>query len=67
MPSRFDTPAVLVRRARICDVRAIKSLVDHYAGQVLLAKQLVTLYEDVQEFWVARRGDEVMEIGRAHV
>ena len=67
MPSRFDTPAVPVRRARISDVRAIKALVDHYAGQVLLAKQLVTLYEDVQEFWVARRGDEVVGCGALHV
>jgi amino-acid N-acetyltransferase len=56
-----------VRRARISDVRAIKALVDHYAGQVLLAKQLVTLYEDVQEFWVARRGGEVVGCAALHV
>ena len=60
-------PPLEVRRARISDVRAIKALVDHYAGQVLLAKQLVTLYEDVQEFWVARRGDEVVGCGALHV
>ncbi len=58
---------MLVRRARICDVRAIKSLVDHYAGQVLLAKQLVTLYEDVQEFWVAERGGAIVGCGALHV
>ena len=56
-----------VDRARISDVRAIKELVDHYAGQVLLPKQLVTLYEDVQEFWVARRGAEVVGCGALHV
>ncbi len=67
MPSRSDDPAVLVRRARICDVRAIKSLVDHYAGRVLLAKQLVTLYEDVQEFWVAERGGAIVGCGALHV
>ncbi len=44
---------ITIRRARIGDVRTIKSLVDTYAGRVLLAKDLVTLYEDVQEFWVA--------------
>lgn len=60
-------PPLEVGRARISDVRAIKSLVDHYAGRVLLAKQLVTLYEDVQEFWVARRGDEVVGCGALHV
>ncbi|MDQ3154089.1 MAG: amino-acid N-acetyltransferase [Actinomycetota bacterium] len=57
----------MVRRARVCDVRAIKALVDHYAGQVLLAKQLVTLYEDVQEFWVARRRGGVIGCGALHV
>ena len=35
---------VQVRPARIGDVRAIKSLIDHYAGKVVLAKELVTLY-----------------------
>lgn len=58
---------MLVRRARICDVRTIKSLVDHYAGRVLLAKQLVTLYEDVQEFWVAVRGGAIVGCGALHV
>ncbi|HVU74006.1 MAG TPA: amino-acid N-acetyltransferase, partial [Mycobacteriales bacterium] len=46
--------AVEVRRARTADVRAIKALVDSYAvDRRLLAKATVTLYEDVQEFWVA--------------
>jgi amino-acid N-acetyltransferase len=44
---------ITIRRARVADVREIKSLVDTYAGKVLLAKELVTLYEAVQEFWVA--------------
>jgi amino-acid N-acetyltransferase len=42
-----------VRRARTSDVPAIKRLVDTYAGRILLEKNLVTLYEAVQEFWVA--------------
>ncbi|HXT42716.1 MAG TPA: amino-acid N-acetyltransferase [Pseudonocardiaceae bacterium] len=58
---------VTVRRARVADVRKIKSLVDCYAGAVLLAKQLVTLYEDVQEFWVAERDGEVVGCGALHV
>lgn len=44
---------LVVRRARTSDVPAIKSLVDVYAGKILLEKNLVTLYEAVQEFWVA--------------
>ncbi len=43
----------VIRRARTSDVPAIKQLVDTYAGKILLEKNLVTLYEAVQEFWVA--------------
>ncbi|WP_116205436.1 amino-acid N-acetyltransferase [Amycolatopsis circi] len=48
-----DSRPPSVRRARIADVRKIKALVDSDAGRVLLEKDLVTLYEAVQEFWVA--------------
>ncbi|MDA0633771.1 amino-acid N-acetyltransferase [Nonomuraea sp. MCN248] len=60
---------VLVRRARTPDVRAIKLLVDTYAGAGprLLEKAAVTLYEDVQEFWVAERGGKVVGCGALHV
>lgn len=56
-----------VRRARTSDVPAIKTLVDTYAGKILLEKNLVTLYESVQEFWVAERDDEVIGCGALHV
>jgi amino-acid N-acetyltransferase len=43
-----------VRRARTSDVRAIRSLIDaNVASGRLLDKATVTLYEDIQEFWVA--------------
>jgi amino-acid N-acetyltransferase len=58
---------VVVRRARTSDVRGIKSIIDTYVGKVLLAKELVTLYEDVQEFWVVERGDELVGCGALHV
>src|SRR6266545_5887216 len=58
---------VVVRRARTTDVRAMKSIVDGYVGRVLLAKQLVTLYEDVQEFWVAELSGELVGCGALHV
>jgi amino-acid N-acetyltransferase len=58
---------ITVRRARVADVRKIKELVDRYAGAVLLAKKLVTLYEDVQEFWVAERDGAVVGCGALHV
>jgi amino-acid N-acetyltransferase len=58
---------IAVRRARVGDVRRIKDLVDCYAGAVLPTKQLVTLYEDVQEFWVAERDSAVLGCGALHV
>jgi amino-acid N-acetyltransferase len=58
---------VVVRRARIGDVRAIKSVIDTYVGKVLLEKELVTLYEDVQEFWVAEADGELVGCGALHV
>jgi amino-acid N-acetyltransferase len=58
---------VVVRRARTSDVPAIKALVDIYAGRILLEKNLVTLYESVQEFWVAERDDEIIGCGALHV
>jgi amino-acid N-acetyltransferase len=60
---------VLVRPARTADVPAIKALVDVYAGsgRKLLAKELVTLYEDVQEFRVAAVHDQVIGCGALHV
>jgi amino-acid N-acetyltransferase len=59
--------ALVVRRARTGDVRAMKSIIDTYAGRVLLAKELVTLYEDVQEFWVAELSGELVGCGALHV
>ncbi len=61
-------PAV-VRRARTSDVPAIKSIVDLYAGsgRKMLAKELVTLYEDVQDFLVAELDGDVVGCGALHV
>lgn len=58
----------VVRRARTSDVRAIKQLVDEYAEKnILLAKDLVTLYEDVPDFRVAELDGEVIGCGALHV
>lgn len=59
--------SVVVRRARIADVRTIKALVDADAGKVLLEKELVTLFESVQEFWVAEVDGRVIGCGALHV
>jgi amino-acid N-acetyltransferase len=62
-----------VRRARTADVRHIRALLDGYAARrILLSKETVTLYEDIQEFWVAETeaGDTagtVIGCGALHV
>lgn len=59
--------AVSVRRAHTTDVPRIKELIDQYAGAILLEKNLVTLYEAVQEFWVAEIDGRVVGCGALHV
>jgi amino-acid N-acetyltransferase len=63
-----EQPA-LIRRARTSDVPAIKAIVDVYAGsgRKMLAKELVTLYEDVPDFQVAELDGEVVGCGAVHV
>ena len=58
---------LVIRRARTSDVPGIKRLVDTYAGKILLEKNLVTLYESVQEFWVAELDGEIAGCGALHV
>jgi amino-acid N-acetyltransferase len=61
---------IVVRRARTADVRGIRRLVAMYvADKRLLSKPMVTLYEAVQEFWVAERvGDgAIVGCGALHV
>jgi amino-acid N-acetyltransferase len=59
-----------IRRAQTRDIRAITGLVaDNVASGRLLSKATVTLYEDVQEFWVAERASDhaVVGCGALHV
>ena len=66
--SAGSTLDAVVRRARTTDVRAIRSFIDLYADdRILLSKPTVTLYEDIQEFWVAQIGDTIAGCGALHV
>ena len=67
MPTAEQETVPLIRRARTSDVPRIKELIDLYAGRILLEKNLVTLYESVQEFWVAELDDIVVGCGALHV
>lgn len=59
---------ITIRRARATDVRAVQRLIGQYAG-TLLRKDMVTLYEDVQEFWIAEDADTeaILGCGALHV
>lgn len=60
--------SVVVRPARTADIREIRRLVDLYAAKrILLSKATVTLFESVQEFWVATRDEKVVGCGALHV
>lgn len=57
-----------IRPAQTRDVKSIRKIIDEYSLQrKLLAKETVTLYEDVQEFVVAIDGDDVIGCGALHV
>jgi amino-acid N-acetyltransferase len=60
---------VEIRRARTADIKAIRRLVDAYTDdRRLLSKATVTLYESVQEFWVAADADgKILGCGALHV
>ncbi|MGW0549784.1 amino-acid N-acetyltransferase [Streptomyces sp. Wb2n-11] len=65
-----ELKAITVRRARTSDVPSVRRLVDTYAQKrILLDKANVTLYEDIQEFWVAERDEDgaVVGCGALHV
>ncbi|MBM7461304.1 amino-acid N-acetyltransferase [Rhodococcus coprophilus] len=66
-PESSTTDRMVVRRARTSDVPEIKRLIDIYSGRILLEKNLVTLYEAVQEFWVAESDGRVVGCGALHV
>jgi amino-acid N-acetyltransferase len=55
---------VTIRRARTGDVHTLRRLLDSYVrGGILLDKPTVTLYEDIQEFWVAERDEDATVVG----
>jgi amino-acid N-acetyltransferase len=59
---------VEIRRATARDVKKIRELVDAYtADRRLLSKATVTLYESVQEFWVAEDEKKIIGCGALHV
>jgi amino-acid N-acetyltransferase len=59
--------SVVIRPARTTDIKAIRQIIDMYTLQRrLLAKETVTLYEDVQEFVVAELDGKIIGCGALH-
>ena len=64
----MSATSVEIREARTSDVPDVRHLVDTYAAdRILLSKATVTLYEDVQEFYVAEVDGRVVGCGALHV
>ena len=63
------TSSFRVRRARTPDVRGMLEIIDPYVERrILLGKERVTLFEDIQEFRVAETPDgELIGCGALHV
>jgi len=59
---------LLIRSAVTADVPAIRKIADPLVEQrILLGKELVELYESIQEFVVAEREGELVGFGALHV
>ena len=59
---------IKVRQALPADVRRIREIIEPYViRRILLGKELVTLYESIQEFVVVEVDGEVMGCGALHV
>lgn len=60
-------PTVSVRSATTHDVPGIKALVDIYAGKILLEKNLIDIYEALQEYVVVEIDGRIVGCGALHV
>lgn len=64
----MSNPELVVRRARVSDVSAIRAIVQPLAeSRVLVAKETVAYYEGLQEFRIADSGGEIAGFGALHV
>ena len=60
--------SVTVRAAKTSDIKKIKAIINEYVSERrLLSKEIVTLFESVQEFIVAEVDGEVVGCGALHV
>jgi amino-acid N-acetyltransferase len=59
---------MIIRSAKITDVREIHNLVEYYANtKEMLHRSLSSIYENIQEFVVLENNDEIVACGALHV
>jgi amino-acid N-acetyltransferase len=59
---------IVVDRARLADVEAMKAILDDYASTGdLLARSRLALYEGLRDFVVAREGNEIVGLSALHI
>jgi amino-acid N-acetyltransferase len=59
---------VILRKAKISDVEAIHSLVNHFAGKrLMLGRSRAMLYENLREFTVAEKDNIIIGVGALHI
>jgi len=57
-----------IRKAKICDVELIHSLINQYAQEgLMLAKPRMALYENLRDFIVAEQDGAVLGVGALHI
>ncbi len=57
-----------IRKAKINDIKQIQSLINFFAKQdLMLARSLNELYENIRDFWVFKRNKKVLGCAAVHV
>lgn len=62
------TAGLVVERARLSDIPAIRRLIDPFAQRdEMLPRSYSELYESIREYWIARRDGEVVGCAALHI
>lgn len=59
---------MVIRKAKITDVKRIQELINHFARKdLMLARSLNELYENIRDFWVAEEKNRLIGCCALHV
>lgn len=58
----------MIRKAEIKDIKQIQALINFFADKdLMLARSLNELYENLRDFWVYERGNKIMGCAALHI